>query len=137
MNHNKQFIWCTLSFNFAPKVEEEAELDDEGEIKEATDSGELLSRVQELEDELKNSEWKKMDLTQKNMALVNHLKVCKVQKDCTEQENASLKRTLVSLLTSQVRKVEGFGQSSRVLHKYSLWTASLSRLTLLSPTGWC
>ena len=119
-----KFICCTLSFtfaqyedNFPPKVEEEAKLDDKGNRKEATDSGELLSRVQELEDELKNSEWKGMDLTQKNMALVNHLKVCQEQNDHTEQENASLKKRLVSMLCSQVRKMEHFGQSSRVLHK--------------------
>ena len=47
------------------------------------------------------------------MALVNHLKVCQKQKDHTEQENASLKKRLVSMLSSQVRRVEGFGQSSR------------------------
>ena len=95
-------------------MEEEAELDDEGRIKETTESGELLSHVQELEDELKNSEWKSMDLTQKNIALGNHLKVCQEQKDHIEQENTSLKKKLVSMLSSQVRKVEGFGQSSRV-----------------------
>ena len=72
-------------------MEEEAELGNEGKIKEATNSGELLSRVQELEDELKNSEWKKTDLTQENHA---------------EQENVSLKKKLVSLLSSQVRTVE-------------------------------
>ena len=87
-------------------MEEEAELANEGKIKEATDSGELLSCVQELEDELKNSEWKKTDLTQENVALVNHLKVCQEQKDHTEQENVSLKKKLVSLLSSQVRTVE-------------------------------
>ena len=99
---------CTLFFtfsqhedNFPFKVEEEAVLDNEGKIKEATDSGEPLSRVQELEDELKNSEWKRM-------ALVNHLKVCQEQKDHTKQENASLKKRLVSMLSSQVRRVEGF-----------------------------
>ena len=116
-------------------MEEEAELDDEGKIKEATDSGELLSHVQELEDELKNSEWKRMDLAQKNMALMNHLKVCQEQKDHTEQEMASLKDRLVSMLISQVRRVEGFGQS-RVLHKYRPWTinplcANLILCTLL------
>ena len=102
-------------------MEEEAEPDDEGKIKEATGSGELLSRVQELEDELKNSEWKRMDLTQENMALVNNLKVCQEQKDHTEQEMASLKKKPVSMLSSQVRRVEGSGQS-RVLHKYRPWT---------------
>ena len=93
-----------------------AELDNEGKMKEATDSGEPLSRVQELEDELKNFEWKSMYLTQENMALGNCLKVCQEQKDHTLQENASLKKRLVSMLSSQVRRVEGFGQSSRVLH---------------------
>ena len=103
-------------------MEEVADLDNEGRIKEATDSSEPLSCVQELEDELKNSEWKWKDLTQENMALVNHLKVCQEQKDHTEQENASLKKRLVYMLSSQVRRVEGLGQSSRVLHKYSPWT---------------
>ncbi len=117
-------------------MEEEAELDDEGKIKETTGSGELLSRVQELEDELKNSEGKRMDLTHENMALVNYLKVCQERKDHTEQEIASLKKRLVSMLSSQVRRVEGFRQSSRVLHKYSPWITSLSRISLLSPTGW-
>ena len=102
-------------------MEEEAEPDDEGKIKEATGSGELLSRVQELEDELKNSEWKRVDLEHKNTALMNHLKVCQEQKDHTEQEMASLKDGQVSMLISQVRRVEGFGQS-RVLHKYRPWT---------------
>ena len=102
-------------------MEEEAEPDDEGKVKEATDSGEMLSRVQELADDLENSEGKRMDLTHENMALVNHLKVCQKQKDHTEQENASLKKRLVSMLSSQVRR-EGFVQSSRVLHMYSPWT---------------
>ena len=149
MLYNLQLICCTLSFtfaqhedNFPPKVEEEAERDNEGKIKEATDSGELLPRVQELEDKLKNSEWKRMDLTQENMALVNHLKVCQEQNDHREQEIANLKKRLVSMLSSQVRRVEGFGPSSRVLHTYSPyigspWTTSLSRISLLSPTGWC
>ena len=126
-------ICCALSFTFAqeedtlpPKVEEEAELDD----------AELRSRVQELEEELKDSEGKRMDLTHENMALVNHLKVCQKQKDHTEQEIASLKKRLFSMLSSQVRRVESFGQS-RVLHKCSSWTTSLSRISLLSPTGWC
>ena len=115
--------FCTFAQhedNFPPKVEEEAEVDNEGKIKEAIDSSELLSRVQELEDELKNSEWKRMDLTHENMALVNHLEVCQKQDERREQEMASLKKKLVSLLSSQVRRVEGFGQSSRVLH--NRWT---------------
>ena len=139
-----KFICCTLSFtfaqyedNFPPKVEEEAERDDKGKIKEATDSGELLSRVQQLEDELKNSEWKWMDQTHENMALMNRLKVCQEQKDHTELENTSLKERMVHMLGSKVRRVESFGQSSRVLHKYSPWTTLLSGISFLSPTGWC
>ena len=97
-------------------MEEAEELVDEEKIKEAADSGELLSRVQELEDELKDSEGKRMNLIHENMALKNNLKVCQEQKDHTKQENASLKKRLVSMLSSQVRRVEGFGQSSRVLH---------------------
>ena len=116
-------------------MEEEAEPDNEGKIKGATGSGELLSRVLKLEDELKNSEWKRMDLTHENMALVNHLKVCQEQKDHTEQEMASLKKRLASMLISQVRRVEGSGQS-RALHKYRPWTinplcANLILCTLL------
>ena len=88
---------------------EEAELDDEIKTNEGTDSGELLSRVQELEDELMNSEWKRMDLTQKNMALINHLKVCQEVKDHTERENANLKKRLVSMLSSQVRGWRALG----------------------------
>ena len=118
-------------------MEEEEELDEKGKIKESTDSGELQSRVQELADELKSSEWKKMDLTHENMALMNHLKVCQEQKHHAEQEIASLKKRLMSMISSQVRRVEGFVQSSRVLHKYNPWITSLSCLTLLSPTGWC
>ena len=84
-------------------MEEAEELDNEGKIKEATDRGELLSCVQELEDALKDSEGKRMNLTHKNMALENNLKVCQEQKDHTEQEIASLKERLVSMLSSQVR----------------------------------
>ena len=83
-----------------------------------------------------------MDLTDENMALVNRLKVYREQKDHTEQEMANLKKRLVSMLSSQVRRVEGFGPSSRVLHTYSPyigspWSTSLSKISLLSPTGWC
>ena len=83
-----------------------------------------------------------MDLTDENMALMNRLKVYREQKDHTEQEMANLKKRLVSMLSSQVRRVEGFGPPSRVLHTYSPyigspWTTSLSKISLLSPTGWC
>ena len=74
-------------------------------IEEVTGS-ELLSRVQELEDELKDSERKRMDLVQSNTALQMILKTCQEQEVCAQQEIASLWERLVSL---KVRIVEGFG----------------------------
>ena len=100
-------MFCTLSFTFVQYEDNFPE----GKIKEGTDSGELLSRVQELEYELKDSECKRM-------ALVNRLNVCQKQNDRAEQEMAGLKKRLVFLLSSQVRREEDFGQSPRLLHKY-------------------
>ena len=48
-------------------------------IEEVTGSGELLSRVQELKDELKDSERKRMDLIQSNTALQKIVKACREQ----------------------------------------------------------
>ena len=92
--------------NFPPKVEEEAEREDEEKMKEATGSGELLSRVQKLEDELKDSEQKRMDQIHTNMALQNKLKMSQEEESRTRQENASLKEKLVFGVTSQVSRVE-------------------------------
>ena len=61
-----------------------------------TGSGELLSRVQGLEDELKDSERKRMDLIQSNTALQNILKACREQEVHAQQEIASLWERLVS-----------------------------------------
>ena len=72
---------------------------------EVTGSGELLSHVQELEDELKDSEKKRMDLIQNNTALQTILKASREQEVRAQQEIASLWERLVSL---KVRKVEGF-----------------------------
>ena len=103
-------------------MEAEAEREDEGKMKEATGSGELLSRVQELEDELKDSEQKRMneiqaledklkDSEQKRMneiqALENKLKTSKEEEGHLRQENASLKKKLLSELSSRVRRMEG------------------------------
>ena len=64
--------------------------------REAAGSGELLSRVQELEDELKDSEDKRMDLIHNNTALQNKLKVIR-------EEKASLEGRLLSVQSSQVK----------------------------------
>ena len=69
--------------------------------KEATGNDKLISRVQELEDELKDSEQKRMD---DNMALQNNLKATREEKDRFCQEVASLKERLLAVLSSQVRK---------------------------------
>ena len=88
----------------------EAVIDSEDEwiVEEASSSGELLSRVQELEDELKDSERVQMDLIEANTALQNKLKASWEEEGRTRQENASLKKKLVSALTSQVSRMEGF-----------------------------
>ena len=59
-------------------------------IEEVTGSGELLSHVQELEDELKDSERKRMDLIQSNAALQKILKACREQEVRAQPEIASL-----------------------------------------------
>ena len=64
---------------------------------EVTGSGEALSRVQELEDKLKDSERKRMDLIQSNAALQKILKACWEQEVRAQQEIASLWERLVSL----------------------------------------
>lgn len=92
---------------------EEAEIWDEGEMKETTGSGELLSHIQELEDELIDSEQKRMDLIHANMALQNTLKTCREQEDRTQQEIASLKERLLSVL-SQVRRMEGLRHQTTI-----------------------
>ena len=62
---------------------------------EVTGSGE--SRVQKLEDELKDSERKRMDLIQSNAALQKILKACREQEVRAQQEIARLWERLVSL----------------------------------------
>ena len=78
---------------------------------EVTGSGELLSRVLELEDELKDSEQKRMDLIQSNTALQKNLKACREQEVRAQQEIASLWERLVSL---KVRNVKGLGHQTTI-----------------------
>ena len=65
---------------------------------------ELLSRVQELEDELKDSEQKRWELIHGNTALQNKLEATREEEGHIHQEMASLKETLLSVLSSQVRR---------------------------------
>ena len=107
INANVQFIYHILSLtaplviqdegNIQPKLEEEAESEDEEKMKEVTGSGELLSRVQDLEDKLEDSE-------QEKMALQNKLKTSQEEEGRLSQEIASLKEKLVSVVSSQVRR---------------------------------
>ena len=69
-------------------------------MKEVTGSGELLSRVQELEYKLEDSE-------QEKMALQNKLKSSQEEEGRVRQEIVSLKEKLVSVLSSQVRRLDG------------------------------
>ena len=78
---------------------------------EVIGSGELLSRVQEFEDKLKDSEQKRIDLIQDNAALQKILKACREQEAHAQQEIASLWERLVSL---KVRKVEGLGHQTTI-----------------------
>ena len=70
---------------------------------EVTGSGDLFSRIQELDDELKDSERKRMDLIQSNTALQKILKACREKEVRAQQDIASLWERLVSL---KVQKVE-------------------------------
>ena len=66
--------------------------------------GELLSRVQKLEDELEDSEQKRMELIHGNMALQIKLKAIQEEEGHIRQEMASLEERFISVLTSQVRR---------------------------------
>ena len=70
-------------------------------MKEVTDSVELLSCVQDLEDKLEDSEQEKITLQYK-------LKTSQEEEGRVRQEIASLKEKLVSVLSSQVRRREGW-----------------------------
>ena len=87
-------------FSVFTKLDKEAESEDEGKMNEVTGSGELLSLVQELEDKLK-------DYEQEKMALQNKLKTRQEEDSRARQEIASLKEKLGSVLSSQVRGLEG------------------------------
>ena len=88
-------------------MEAEVENKGEGKMEEATSNGELLSHVQELKDELRDSERKRMNLIQANTALQNILKASREEESRTRQEMASLKEKLVfGGATSQVSRIE-------------------------------
>ena len=65
---------------------------------------ELLSRVQKLEDELKDSERKRMDLIQSNAALQKILKACQEQEVRAQLEIASLACSSCTALLHSVIK---------------------------------
>lgn len=91
-----------------PKAEEEGQC--KYEVKEKQAGGnELLSRVQELEDELKTSEEKRIDLIHGKTALLNKLKASREEEDHVHQEMANVKERLLPILTSQVRRIVGLG----------------------------
>ena len=85
---------------------------------EVTGSGELLLRVQKLEDELKESEQKRMDLIQSHAALQKILKACQEQEVRAQEEVASLWERLVSL---KMRKVEWLVHQTTI--KNATWAA--------------
>lgn len=107
---------------FPPKVEGVEEDKSMQTAREAAGSGELLSRVQELEDELKDSEHKRMDLIHNNTSLQNKLKVIR-------EEKASLEGRLLSVLSSQVK----LDIKEGLMHQ--LWTKhALLQVEQLLPT---
>ena len=65
----------------------------------------LLSRVQDLEEELKDSERKRWELIHGNTALQNKLKATREEEGRIHQKMASLQERLLSVLSSQVRKM--------------------------------
>ena len=77
---------------------------------EVTGSGDLLSHIQELDDELKDSERKRMDLIQSNTALQKILKASREKEVRAQQDIASLWERLVSL---KVQK-EGLGHQTTI-----------------------
>ena len=117
-------------------MEEEAKKEAEGKEKQDAASGKLLSRVQELEDELKNSEHKGIVLSHDNVALQMQLKASQEEEGRIRQELAGLKerwrrsqvRRMVLCATRQMIK-------SAVCHPsipYCSWS-SLSHPTHLPP----
>ena len=71
----------------------------------ATGGVELLSRVQELEDELKVSENNRWDLIHGNTALQIKLKASREEVDHVRQEMINLENRLLTVQSTQVRKI--------------------------------
>ena len=79
-----------------------AKEEDAGKENEAVGSGELLSLVQELEEKLKDSEQKRIELIHENMALQNKLKTSQEEEGCIRQKLANLKKRLLKVQVSRV-----------------------------------
>ena len=101
--HCSSFAQC--DGNFPPNLEEVEKTEDLRKDNKAVGSGELLSRVQKLEDELKDSEQKRMDLIHDNTALQIKLKATQEEEGRTHLEMASLEERLLSVSSSQVRRM--------------------------------
>ena len=69
-------------------------------MKEVTGNGELLSRVQDLESKLEDSE-------QEQVALWNKLEICQKEEGRACQKILSLKKETLFMRSSQVRTLEG------------------------------
>lgn len=80
-------------------MEEEEKNEDEGK--------ELLPRVQRLEDKLKGSKHNMIELIHGNMALQYELNTIREEEGHIRQELASLRETLLPVLSSQVRTMHG------------------------------
>ena len=103
---------CTQSGGgLPPEVEEAEETMEVGINNEAAGNvhGELLFRIQELEDELKDSEQKRIHNV---VALQNKLEATREEKGRIHLEMANLEARLLSVLSSQVR-MEGLRQTVR------------------------
>ena len=101
-------------------VEEVEENKDVEKEKEADGNSELLFRVQELEVELKDSEQKRMELIHANTALQNKLEPTQEEKGRIHLEMASVKERLLSVLSSQVRKMAVLRHQTDHLEGYVL-----------------
>lgn len=89
------------------KVEEGKNTENEKKEAGCDGCGELLSRVLELENELKTSERKRFELINENMALQIKRRASQEEESGTHQELVSLKERMLTkyMLKSQVRRL--------------------------------
>ena len=125
------------------EAEEAMELGKENEAAGNVHS-ELLSCVQELEDELKDSEQKRIELIHGNTALQNKLKATQEEEGRICQEKASLEERLLSVLSSQVRRMvvlrhqtdrQEFYVQSHAAFPIVGWAASPTTCTSIPPSS--